>query len=62
VVRQLPTRSQRGAVVIRAERLEGVLGQRLQLSGDVLLRHGETLLRAPSLSYDESLDEGAERR
>lgn len=57
VVRQLPTRSQRGAVVIRAERLEGVLGQRLQLSGDVLLRHGETLLRAPSLSYDESLDE-----
>lgn len=57
VVRQLPARSQRGAVVIRAERLEGVMGQRLKLDGNVQLRHGETLLRAPSLQYDESLDE-----
>jgi len=57
-VRQLlPRPAQRGAVVLQAQQLSGKVGQALSLSGDVQLRHGDTLLRAPSLVYDESKDE-----
>ncbi len=57
-VRQIPPRSgQRGAVVVRAQQLQGEPGKTLQLDGDVELRHGDTLLRAPSLRYNEALDE-----
>ncbi len=57
-VRQVPLRGgQRGAVVVRAQQLQGVPGQTLHLNGKVELRHGDTLLTAPSLRYNEALDE-----
>lgn len=55
-MRQLPSRAQRGSVVLRAQRLDGQLGAQLRLSGDVELRHGDTVLRAPELLYDEGQD------
>ncbi|MBN8505040.1 MAG: LPS-assembly protein LptD [Burkholderiales bacterium] len=55
-VRQLPARAQQRSVVLRAQRLEGQLGAKLRLTGDVELRHGDTLLRAPELNYDEAQD------
>jgi LPS-assembly protein len=57
-IRQLPARAgPRGAVVLKALNLKGQLGGLLSLEGDAELRHGDTLLRAPELSYDERKDE-----
>lgn len=47
----------RGAMVLRARRIDAQLGQRLTAQGEVELRHADTLLRAPSLVYEESTDE-----
>ncbi|MBH9551745.1 LPS-assembly protein LptD [Inhella gelatinilytica] len=47
----------RGPVVLRAQRIDGALGKILKAEGEVELRHLETLLRAPSLQYDETRDE-----
>ena len=60
-LRSIKTLSPRGegqtALVLRAERVELRLRQNLVAEGDVELRRGETLLRAPSLSYDQLHDE-----
>lgn len=57
-VRQLPARiERRGAVVLRAERIEGQPQGELRLLGQAMLRHGDTLLQAPSLRYDTRSDE-----
>ncbi len=57
-VRQLPARmSGNGAVVLRAERIEGQPQGLLKLQGQAELRHGDTLLRAPELQYDTRSDE-----
>jgi len=47
----------RGAMVLRAQRIDVQLGQRLTAEGEVELRHADTLLRAPSLVYEERADE-----
>ncbi len=47
----------RGAMVLRAQRIDALLGQRLLAQGEVELRHTDTLLRAPSLVYEEAKDE-----
>ncbi|MBB5203040.1 LPS-assembly protein [Inhella inkyongensis] len=60
-LRSIKTLSPRGegqtALVLRAERVELQLRQNLVAEGDVELRRGDTLLRAPSLSYDQLHDE-----
>lgn len=57
IARQLAPRRERGAVVLQAPLIEGQNGGVLTASGGVRLRHGETLLRAPRLRYDEPRDE-----
>ena len=52
-----PRDGSRGALVLRAQHVEAKLGRELSARGDVELRHGETLLKAPSLQYDEARDE-----
>ncbi|MFN4115808.1 MAG: hypothetical protein ACK4F7_04815, partial [Inhella sp.] len=57
-VRQLPARiERRGAVVLRAERIEGQPQGELRLLGRAMLRHGDSLLQAPSRRYDTRSDE-----
>ena len=57
-IRQLPARMEgRGAVVLRAQRIAGQPQGELRLQGDAELRHGDTLLKAPSLLYDTRSDQ-----
>jgi len=51
-----PGQESKPALVLSAKRLESQIDQRVQAEGDAELRYGETLLRAPSLSYDQATD------
>lgn len=56
-IRQLPANlDNRGAVVLRAQRIEGQPQGELRLQGQAELRHGDTLLQAPTLRYDTRSD------
>lgn len=56
-IRQLPAKLEgRDAVVLRAQRIAGQPQGELRLQGGAELRHGDTLLQAPSLVYDTRTD------